>query len=97
VGLTFGDASLVKVVRGLRTRVDAALGTRIQFEIGGSMNPETPVTWSTPVIYVAGTSSYNQIDAFATGRFIGVRITSLDNQPFRFTSYDSDFIMTGAY
>ncbi|MDE1997656.1 MAG: hypothetical protein KGI52_01885 [Burkholderiales bacterium] len=97
VGLTFDDASRVKVVRGLRTRVDAAIGTQIQFEIGGSMNPETPMVWSTPVTYVAGTSAYNQIDAFATGRFIGVRVTSLDNQPFRFTSYDSDFIMAGAY
>lgn len=97
VGLTFGDAAKVKTVRGLRVRVDAAFGTKIQFELGGSMNPESPMQWSAPVVYVAGQSTYNQIDAFAVGRFIGVRITSLDNQPWRFTSYDSDFVVSGSY
>lgn len=96
-GLTFGDASRVKVVRGLRVRLDASKGTRVQFEVGGAMNPEDPMAWSAPVEYIAGETPYNQIDTFATGRFIGVRVTSLDNQPFRLTSYDSDFIVTGAY
>lgn len=97
IGLTFGDAARVKTVRGLRVRLDAPKGTRVQFELGGTMNPETAMAWSAPVVYTAGSSAYNQIDAFATGRFIGVRITSLDNQPWRFTSYDSDFVMGGQY
>lgn len=96
-GLSFGDPNRVKIVRGLRVRIEASFGTQVQFEIGGAMNPEDPVTWSTPVTYTVGSSSYNQIDSFATGRFIAVRVTSLDNQPFRFTSYDSDFIMGGEY
>lgn len=97
LGLTFGDASRVKTVRGMRVRLDGSRGTRVQFEIGASMNPEQAVTWSAPVTYTVGESAYNQIDAFASGRFIAVRVTSLDNQPFRFTSYDSDFVMAGAY
>lgn len=97
VGITFGDASRVKVVRGLRARITASQGTKVQIEVGATNNPETPITWSAPVEYTVGVSDYNQIDTFAAGRFIAVRVTSLDNQPWRFTSYDSDFVLAGRY
>lgn len=96
-GITFGDPNAVKTVRGLRVRIEASQGTQVQFEVGGCMSPEQPVNWSAPVAYTVGESAYNQIDTFATGRFIAVRVTSLDNQPFRFTSYDADFVVAGGY
>lgn len=97
-GLAFGDPSTVKTIRGLRLRVEAALGTLIQVEVGGSMNPDTAsVNWSAPVVYEVGVTPYNQVDTFATGRFISIRLTSLDNQPWRMTSEDIDFIVSGKY
>lgn len=95
--LSFGDASRVKTVRGMRVRVTAGLGTKMQFEIGARMNPEQAVTWSPPVQYTVGTDPYNRLDFFASGRFIAMRVTSLDNQPWRLTSRDEDFVVTGGY
>lgn len=97
LGLTFGDASLRKTVRGCRMRIDGAVGTRIQIELGGSDNPETGYSWSEPFAYTVGQTPYNQIDRFASGRFIGVRVMSLDNQPWRVTSRDDDFVISGRY
>lgn len=96
-GITLGDASTVKTVRGLRVRLDAAAGARVQFEVGASMASDQPIAWSPPVVYTAGQEAYNQLDTFASGRFLAVRATSLDNQPFRFASYDVDFVMAGGY
>ncbi len=98
VGQSLGDPSVIKLCRGIRLRVDAARGTRIQVEIGGHNNPEQPVSWSAPVVYtVQSGSSYNQVDAFASGRFLALRITSLDNQPWRITSADVDYTTVGRY
>ncbi len=98
IGLPMEDPTTVKLCRGIRLRVDAARGTRIQVEIGGHNNPEQPVNWSSPVVYtVQSGSSYNQVDAFASGRFLALRITSLDNQPWRITSADIDYTMVGRY
>jgi hypothetical protein len=97
LGLTFEDASRVKTLAGLRVRVDGASGAQIQFQVGGAMNPEGSFTWGSPVTYTVGSSAYNQINLFATGRFIGIRILSLDNQPWRLTSLDVDFSYRGRY
>lgn len=78
-------------------RIDGAVGTRIQIELGGSDNPETGYSWSEPFAYTVGQTPYNQIDRFASGRFIGVRVMSLDNQPWRVTSRDDDFVISGRY
>lgn len=97
VGMTLGDPNRVKTVRGLRVRLDASVGTKVQIEVGGAMDPQSAITWSAPVVYEVGVTQYSQIDTFATGRFIAVRVMSLDNQPWRMTSYDRDFILGGQY
>ena len=96
-GIALGAPDVVKTVRGLRFRALGAVGTQIQIEVGGQMSMEMPISWSAPVTHIIGGSAYGQIDTFANGRFLGVRITSLDNQPWRFQSYDADFIVTGRY
>lgn len=97
LGKTFGDASTVKTIRGCRLRVDGPEGALIQVELGGSNNPETGYTWSAPFTYIVGQTPYNQVDRFASGRFLGIRITSLDNLPWRLTSLDDDFVISGRY
>lgn len=97
VGLTFGAPDKVKIARGLRFRATAAQGTRIQFQIGCRMSPEQEMEWSAPVVYTVGSDAYNRVDTFASGRFLGLRIMSLDNQPWRFTSFDWDVIGGGDY
>lgn len=97
VGLTFDDPSRVKVLRGCRLRVDGPEGARIQIELGGSNNPEIGYEWSEPFTYIVGQTAYNQIDRFASGRFLGIRVTSLDNLPWRITSRDDDLVPSGRY
>lgn len=96
-GLIFGDPDVVKTQRGLRIRVEAAQGTKIQFEIGGTMNTEQSVTWSSPFQYTVGTTPNNQVDLFASYKFLALRVTSLDNQPWRVTSYGADLVQAGRY
>ncbi len=97
LGLWFGDAARAKTVRGLTVRVEGAIGAKVQFEVGGTMNPEQAVQWSAPVTYTVGQTANNELNLFATGRYIALRITSLDNQPWRITSLDVDFVMAGRY
>ncbi|MDX4957228.1 hypothetical protein [Delftia acidovorans] len=96
-GLALGSPDTVKTVRGLRFRALGSMGTKIQIEVGGQMSMEQPISWAAPVTHTIGANTYGQIDTFANGRFIGVRVTSLDNQPWRFQSYDTDFVVTGRY
>lgn len=96
-GLAMDSPDTVKTVRGLRFRALGAQGTRLQIQVGGQMSMEQPISWSTPVIHTIGTSTYGQIDTFANGRFIGLRVQSLDNQPWRFQSLDWDYVITGRY
>ncbi|WP_212646386.1 hypothetical protein [Delftia sp. PE138] len=96
-GIALDGPDKVKTVRGLRFRAQGAQGTRIQVEIGGQMSVEDQVQWSPAVTHTIGSNPYGQIDSFANGRFIALRITSLDNQPWRFQSYDWDYAITGRY
>lgn len=94
-GLAFNQPDRVKIIRSIYPRIDAAKGTQIQIQVGGSMDPEKAPTWSAPVTYTVG-STY-KADAFANGRFLAVRFTSMDNQPWRIRSYDADIVMGGKF
>ena len=95
IGLAFDAPEAVKTVRSVFPRVDAAAGTRLRIEVGGSMDVEAPVTWSPPVEYVVG-KTY-KADAFASGRFLAIRYTSMDNNWWRIRSHGLDVISSGAY
>lgn len=94
-GLAFGDAAAVKTVRALFPRIDAPKGTVITIQLGGSMDAETGYSWSSPVGYVVG-STY-RADTFATGRFLGLRISSSGSGLWRIKSMDFDFVRRGTY
>jgi hypothetical protein len=95
VGIGLDDAQSVKTVRTIYPKIDAVNGTRIQVEVGGAMNAEDAPQWSTPSTYTVG--STNKIDSFATGRFLSIRFTALDNQSWRLKSYDIDVIQQGIF
>lgn len=94
-GIAFGAPERVKTVRSVFPRVDAATGTRLRIEVGSSMDVEQPVTWSPPVEYVVG-QTY-KADTFASGRFIAIRYTSMDNNWWRIRSHGLDVVTAGAY
>lgn len=94
-GLSFDNPDKLKLLKAVYPRIDAAKGTKLQIQAGGSMDVEGPVTWVDPVTYTVG-STY-KADLFATGRFLALRFSSMDNQPWRIRSYDLDLQMTGGY
>lgn len=94
-GISLDDPQSIKTIRSIYPRIDAANGTLVQVEVGGSMNAEDAPQWSAPSVYTVGTT--NKVDSFATGRFLSVRFTALDNQPWRLKSYDLDVIQQGLY
>lgn len=95
IGLAFDKPDQVKLLKSVYPRIDAAKGTKVQIQVGGTNDTEVAPTWSDPVVYTVG-QTY-KADAFASGRFIAIRYQSLDNQPWRVRSYDVDVQMQGMY
>lgn len=94
-GITFDKPDIVKTVRAVVPRVDAIGGTELTIEVGGSMDAETPPTWSAPVTYTVGTT--RKADCMATGRFLSLRISSDATEAWRLKSYDMEVEMRGMY
>lgn len=95
IGDPMGDPYSVKLIRGIRPRIDAANGTIITVSIGGSMNALDGVSWGTPVQFVVG--GQIKIDAFASGRFLSYRFDGPEYAPWRIRSFDIDVVQAGAY
>jgi hypothetical protein len=56
---------------------------------------EVAPTWSSPVTYTIG--STRKADAFATGRFLSLRIKSTAGFAWRLKGIDLDVVKRGAY
>ena len=95
LGMSFGTASTVKTLRAVFPRIDAPSGTSVTIQAGASMDAETGYVWSPPVTYTVG-STY-RVDTFATGRFIGLRVSSSSSGSWRIKSMDFDFVQRGTY
>lgn len=94
-GQAFDDPIKRKLLRGVWPRFDAAAGTVMQITAGGTDDMETATVWGSPVTYVVGTS--RKADLFASGRFLGLRITSSSVQPWRLHSMTLDVAQAGRY
>lgn len=94
-GLSFDKPEQVKLARAVYPRIDAAKGTRVQIQVGGTNDTEIAPQWGAPVTYTVGETF--KADCFASGRFLSIRFQSLDNQPWRIRSYDMDVQPMGMY
>lgn len=93
-GLSFDDPAVVKIIRAVFPRIDAPSGTIVTIEIGGSNYPNVPPTeWIACTPFIVGQSV--KADGFATGKYLGIRITC--NSPWRLRSFDIDVVSAGAY
>lgn len=95
IGLSFDKPEQVKLIKAVYPRIDAAKGTQVQIQVGGTNDVEVAPTWSAPVTYTVGSTF--KADTFASGRFISIRYQSLDNQPWRIRSQDMDVQQMGGY
>ncbi len=93
--LTFGDAYAVKLVKGVRPKIDAANGTVVQVEVGASMSPDAAPIWKNATSFTVGQSVKS--DCFVKGRYISIRLTTTGNQAWKLRSIDFDVQTAGAY
>jgi hypothetical protein len=92
-GISFDDPYAVKLIRGIRPRIDGTGQTPITIEVGASMVPDGPVMWSSPVQFSVGQDI--KADTFAQGRFLAIRITG--SNAYRIRSLDFDLVPSGAF
>lgn len=94
-GLTLDAPDMVKTIRSIVPRIDAATGTVLSIQVGASMDAETLPIWGGAVPYTVGTT--RKADCFASGRFLSVRFSSSSEQVWRLKSYDLDVVQRGGY
>lgn len=92
-GMDFDDSFAVKLIRGVRPRIDATGQTPIVIQVGAAMVPDAPVKWSAPVTFSVGQDI--KADTFAQGRFLALRISG--ENAFRVRSLDMDIVTSGAF
>lgn len=95
LNLPLDDPYSVKTVRAVYPRIEGPPGATLTIEVGATMDAEVTPSWSSPVTYTIG--STRKADAFATGRFLSLRITSSTSFPWRIKSLDLDVTKRGAY
>lgn len=93
VGMYFDDASTVKLLRGIRPRIDAPNGAQVTVQAGAAMTPDSAPIWSDPVTFTAGSDF--KADTFSQGRYLAIRLSC--NRPWRIRSLDLDIVPTGSY
>lgn len=86
IGMSLDDGQLNKLLRSIYARIDAPAAAIITFQFGGSMYPDSAVTWSNPVQIAGGQAI--KADSFSSGRFLALRVSC--SAPWRMRSADID-------
>lgn len=94
-GMTFGDASSVKLMRSTYPRFDAPAGTVLTLQVGAAMNPDEAPTYQAPVNFTVG--QQHKVDSMVAGRFLALRINSSVDAVWRLRSLDADIVPMGGY
>ncbi len=94
-GMHFDSPETVKLCRGVRPKIDAPNGTVVYVQIGAAMLPDQAPTWQSASTFTVGSDI--EAHAFASGRFLSLRIYTTMNQPWRIRSCQMDIVSQGAY
>jgi hypothetical protein len=95
VGMHFEAPDTVKLIRGVRPRIEAAAGAVIKVQVGAAMLPGAYPTWQAAVDYTVGSST--QVDAFASGRYLALRMYSTSGIGWRVRSAEMDIVAQGGW
>lgn len=87
IGLSFGSPETVKLVKGVRPRIQGDLGATVTISVGGANDPyETPTY--TNMTHTIGSTVAN--DCLVSGRYIALKIASDTAYTWRLDSVDMD-------
>ena len=91
--MDFGDSARVKFVRRVHVQARAGYGA-LFVRVGGQMQPNGPITWSSEVSI---TDPEQVVNAFATGRYISVEVRSTGSTVWKLTGLDIELEMRGYF
>lgn len=94
-GMHFDSPEIIKLCRGVRPKINAASGTVVKIQIGAAMVPDADPAWQPAVDFTVGTDI--EAPAFASGRFLSVRMFTTGDAPWRVRSAQMDVVPQGAY
>lgn len=94
-GLAFGDPSALKMVRSVWPRVVGRKGDTLTFRLMGQETIDGPVMVGAPQTYVIGETQ--KLDAFMTGRWLGIEVTSTGGAPWRMPVIELDMRRLGSW
>ncbi len=94
-GLSLGAPEGIKLVRGIRPRIQGNTGQTVNIKIGTSNDPFTDPTWGPTMAHTIGSTVAN--DCFVSGRYIAVRFETGTAYQWRLDSYDLDVAEGGAW
>lgn len=90
-GLTFGDATRLKLVKRLHVRAKSGFGSLL-VRVGSTNTPEGSVTWSSEVTL---TEPEQIVNTFALGRYISVQVRSTGTDLWQIDGIDFEFEWRG--
>lgn len=92
-GLTFGEPSFSKLVKGIRIHADGSEGSQITVRLGAARSESGAITWGQPVAYTLGQN--NLACSNVSGRFIAYRITT--TIPLKLRTVEFDYQIKSGY
>jgi len=94
-GLTFDAPDKIKLVKGLRLRIDGNNGTTVMIQVGYSDTIDGEPTYSTAVPYTIGSTVAT--DLFVSGRYIAIKISNGTAYVWRLVGFDVDLDVAGSW
>lgn len=85
------------LTRSLWPNITGTPGDVVTVRLGASQSPSAPVTWSAPIDYVIGTTVPPQLDSFAFGRLLTIRISSIGGDPWQVHRMGIDYVPMSLY
>jgi hypothetical protein len=94
-GLSFDAPQNIKMVRGVRLRIQGTIGETVQIQVGYSDDPFTTPTYLPAMTHIIGTTISN--DCFVSGRYISIKLSTGTSYKWRLDSYDFDVVIAGQW
>lgn len=94
-GMHLDAPEVVKLIRGVRPRIDGDTGATVSVYVGASMDVDAEPTWAGPYTFTIGSTL--KVDTLVSGRWAAVRFESSAANKWSLRSFDIDYVLTGQY
>jgi len=94
-GLTFDAPDKIKLVKGIRARIDGNNGSTVVIQVGYSDTIDGDPTYGTAMNHVIGSTIAD--DCFVSGRYIAIKFSSGTAYIWRIVSFEYDVDVSGSW